>query len=227
MIVDRKPKISPGASRLRASAARMVDSSMQEPLEALLLRASRGEAPALDALLERYLPGLRAYVRLRAGPRLLEKESSSDLVQSVCRDILENEGRFQFDGETGFRRWLYKTAQRKIADRYEFYGAKKRDIAREKRQRGKDSGGDDAALLDCYRTFCTPSHQAMAREELTRVERAFASLPEEQREVIVQAKILGLTRPEIAESLGKTEGAVRTLLYRALARLSEILEDPA
>jgi len=198
---------------------------MTEPLDSLLLRASQGDAPALDILLERYLPGLRAYVRLRAGPRLLEKESSSDLVQSVCRDILENEKRFQFEGETGFRRWLFKTAQRKIADRYEFYGAKKRDMAREKRPAARASAAGDEALLECYRSFYTPSHQAMAREELARVEQAFSSLPEDQREVIVQAKIMGLTRSEIAESLGKTEGAVRTLLYRALARLSEVLED--
>lgn len=199
---------------------------MTDPLDSLLLKASQGDAPALDTLLERYLPGLRAYVRLRAGPRLLEKESSSDLVQSVCRDILENLDRFQFEGETGFRRWLFKTAQRKIADRYEFYGAKKRDMAREKRPAVRSSAGGDEALLECYRSFYTPSHQAMAREELARVEGAFLSLPEEQREVVVQAKILGLSRAEIAEAMGKSEGAVRTLLYRALARLSEVLEDP-
>ena len=199
---------------------------MTEPLESLLLKASQGDVPALDVLLERYLPGLRAYVRLRAGPRLLEKESSSDLVQSVCRDILENLDRFQFEGETGFRRWLFKTAQRKIADRYEFYGAKKRDMAREKRPALPTSSAGDEAVLECYRSFYTPSHQAIAREELARVEQAFLSLPEEQREVVVQAKILGLTRAEIAEGMGKSEGAVRTLLYRALARLAEVLEDP-
>lgn len=39
------------------------------------------------------------------------------------------------------------------------------------------------------------------------------------------AHVVGLSRAEIAERLGKSEGAVRVLLHRALARLADVLAD--
>ena len=54
---------------------------------------------AIDHLLERHLPALRAFVRLRAGPTVARNESSSDVVQSVCREILMGAGRFEYQGE--------------------------------------------------------------------------------------------------------------------------------
>lgn len=187
----------------------------------LVSEASNGDPVAVDALLEKFLPGLRGFLRLRAGQMLLAKESCSDLAQSVCRDVLENMGRFEYDGETGFRRWLYTTASRKVADRYEFYRAQRRDVAREKAPGGS---GDEDALLASYRSFYTPSQQAVAREELARVEQAFQRLPEDQQQVILMAKMMGLPRAQIAIEMGRTEGSVRTLLCRALAQLADLLE---
>jgi DNA-directed RNA polymerase specialized sigma24 family protein len=37
------------------------------------------------------------------------------------------------------------------------------------------------------------------------------------------AHIAGLSRAEIAQQMGKSEGAVRVILHRALARISELL----
>ena len=50
--------------------------------------AAAGEPQALAALLERYLPMLHAYVRVRLGRALEPRESTADVVQSVCRQIL-------------------------------------------------------------------------------------------------------------------------------------------
>jgi DNA-directed RNA polymerase specialized sigma24 family protein len=38
--------------------------------------------------------------------------------------------------------------------------------------------------------------------------------------------VLGLSRAEIGERMNKSEGAVRVLLHRALARVSELLAEP-
>lgn len=169
------------------------------------------------------MSGLRGYVRLRAGPELRAMESTSDIVQSVCREILENRERFQFRGEDGFRRWLYTTALRKLSNRARTRrtlkrGAPVRPI--EDVPEGEVAGG----LLDCYRTFCTPSGAVQASEEVGRIEAAFDELPGEYREVITLSRILRLSHAEIALKLGRSEGATRTLLYRALGRLSEVLE---
>ena len=66
-----------------------------------------GSGGALDALLERHLPALRVYVRLQAGDFLREQESSSDIVQSVCRELLQDLDAFEYRGEGQFRAWLY------------------------------------------------------------------------------------------------------------------------
>ena len=61
------------------------------------------------------------------GQVLFYRESASDIVQSVCREVLQNMERFRHPSEAAFKRWLFKTAVRKIAHRREYYGAAKRD----------------------------------------------------------------------------------------------------
>ena len=78
---------------------------MDQDSRILLERASQGDPSAVDALLQRHLPGLQDFVRRNLGQLVQRKESSSDLVQSACREVLEHAGRFQYDGEEGFRRY--------------------------------------------------------------------------------------------------------------------------
>lgn len=188
---------------------------MSHDLESLLRRASQRDGAAVAVLLQQHLPALRAFVRLKAGPMLLAKESCSDLAQSVCRDVLENAERFRFGGEAEFRTWLFTTAMRKIADRAEHWQAGKRDPARE------HAAATEA--LSGYAAFYSPSGQAAAREELERVEAGFGKLAADKQDVILKARILGMSHAEIAKELGKSEGAVRTMLSRALAELAEHL----
>lgn len=186
-------------------------------------RLVAGDKTAIEELLQEHLSGLRGYVRLRAGPELRAMESASDIVQSVCREILENRERFQFNGEEGFRKWLYTTALRKLSNRARQRRTLKRGApvrALEDVPDGEVAGG----LLDCYRTFCTPSRAAQATEEVGRIEAAFDELPDEYREVITLSRILGFSHTEIAARMGRSEGATRTLLYRALGRLSGLLD---
>lgn len=189
----------------------------------LVEAATRGDARAVEQLIAGHLPGLRAYLRLRAGAKLRARESSSDLVQSVCRDVLENLENFKYPGEAAFRAWLYATALRKVADRAEYWQAQKRDIARD-----VPLEGNDEALLAVYRTsFASPSAHAMGREAMERLEGAFERLPEDYREVIVLSRICGLSRTEVAQAMQRTEASVRNLLSRALAELAEHLEGSA
>jgi RNA polymerase sigma-70 factor (ECF subfamily) len=186
----------------------------------LVEAAARGDAKAVEQLITGHLPGLRAYLRLRAGAMLRARESSSDLVQSVCRDVLQNLGQFRYPGEAAFRAWLYATALRKVADRAEYWQAQKRDAARD-----VPLEGNDEALLAVYRTsFASPSAHAMGREAMERLESAFDRLPDDYREVIVLSRICGLSRAEVAQSMQRTEASVRNLLSRALAELAEHLE---
>jgi RNA polymerase sigma factor (sigma-70 family) len=188
-------------------------------------RARDGDREAIAALLERHLPGLRAYVRLKAGPLVRAREATSDLVQSVCRELLVNLDQFEYRGEGPFRHWLYTAALRKIVAKDAFWRAEKRDAARDLPQ--PSDPGSDPVLVAGYRSLSSPSQVALAREEIERIEKAFERLTDEQREVILLARVAGLSRREIGESMGKSEEAVRVALHRALARLAALIDQPS
>ena len=97
-----------------------------------LAEAAAGDAKAVERLLELHLPVLRAFIRLRAGHEVRKHESSSDLVQSVCREVLQNIERFKHPSPAAFKQWLYTTALRKISNRADYWRAEKREAARER-----------------------------------------------------------------------------------------------
>ncbi len=165
-------------------------------------------------MLQEHLPALRAYVRHRADRLVSRKESVSDLVQSVCREVIEHVDRFEHQSDEGFRQWLFRTAERKIIDRYRYYTADKRDAGREI---------DEGTPTPPPALFQTPSRDAIAREDLATAEAAFAGLPDATQQVIMLSRVQGLSHAEIAQRLQRSEGAVRNLLYRGLAVISDAL----
>ena len=148
--------------------------------------ARSGDQLAVDRLLERHLPGLRAFVRLRAGPLVRARESVSDLVQSVCLEVLQHADRFQFGGEEGFKHWLYTTALRRILNRHDYWTTQRRDVHRERPLQAVRDDGSAASLAVCYRSFSSPSQKAMGREQLQRMEEAFDKLVEADREKLAR-----------------------------------------
>ena len=186
----------------------------------LVDRARKADASAIESLIERHLPRLHAFIRLRAGGVVRDHENVSDLVQSACREVLEDLPRHAPEGPEHFENWLYQAALRKILDRNRYWRAQRRDPAREASQ---SSASGEA--LQAYRAFLSPSAAAVSREEIERLEAAFDQLTEDQREVVLASRLLGQPHAEIARRLGRSEGATRVLLSRALARLSTLLDQ--
>jgi RNA polymerase sigma-70 factor (ECF subfamily) len=193
---------------------------MADDYQELMQRASHGDEVAVDALLERHLQGLRIYVKKNISPALLAKESSSDVVQSVCREVLQNVGNFEYQGEAAFRNWLYQAALRKIIDRQRYYKAEKRDAGRE--VAGVTSSTmSSAEFAILASSIQTPSRDAAMNEEIARLERGFNKLSGADQRVIRMIYIEGLSHAQVAEALGCTEVNSRKMLSRALARLSK------
>ena len=198
------------------SAGPHVDHSSQQLIE----RTRSGDAAALGELLTRHLNSLQGYLRLRCGGALREHESCSDLAQSVCREVLADLSAFEYRGEAAFRRWLFEAAVRKLKDRARYWGRGKRDAWQVEPM---ISDTNDSEVLSCYASFCSPSQGAILREELERIERAFDQLSEDQREVIVLSRVVGMPTNEIAEHVGQTTEYTRVLLSRGLAKLAMLL----
>lgn len=177
---------------------------------------------AARALLAEHVATLHAYVKVRLGRALRSKEESRDLVQSVCREVLTDFARDRSRRPAHFREWLLRAAENKIRDRIRHWRRDKRDVAREVELDATRDG--DAELGLQLAQLATPSRDAVSRDELARLEQAFARLPDDQRTVIVLARIQGLDHEQVAQRMGRTVSATRTLLSRALARLALDLE---
>lgn len=170
---------------------------------------------AQDALLRQHLASLRAYVRLRSDRQLRLRESESDLVQSICREVLTDLSGFEYHDASGFRAWLFKVALNKVREKGRFHGADRRDPRRE-----RGSLDSDLDLHIDYTSLFTASDHAMAGEAEREFEAAFDRLSQDHRDVIVQSRILRLSHATIAEHSGRSEVAVRSLLSRALVALA-------
>ena len=192
--------------------------------ESLVQAAVRREAGAMERLLAAHLPNLRAFVRLQVDQRLRLRESQSDLVQSVCREVLEDLPGYEYRGEGSFRAWLFTAALNKVRQKGEHHRAQKRDVGRERRI---DDDGD--AMSEFYRSLCSPgpspSQHAIANEQAERLEKAMDRLPEADREMLLLARVVGLTRQEIGERMGLSEKTVRNRVSQAGVRLLAALED--
>lgn len=196
------------------------------PILQLVERAAQGDQAAVERLLELHLPSVRAFVRAHMGKQLRAKESSSDIVQSVCRELLTHQDRFRHPSEGAFAAWLFTTARRKISNRVRDLEREKRDVGREVPTGGTDTEGDDfAAIGAAYTRFTSPTAASMRREEIERLEDALEKMTPEHREVLTLAHLAGLSRREIAEQIGSNEEAVRAMLHRAMAKLSLLLEN--
>lgn len=194
---------------------------MVETTADLISRVQLGDREAVGNLLARNLPGLRAYVRLNMGRDLRAKESSSDIVQSACRKVIENLEGIEYEGERAFRVYLYRTALHRIISRQRHYLTQKRDAAREVRFESPVA----ADLLECYRSIATPSQELIRKEEIDRLEAAFDELTLEQREVLSLRRVFGMNTKEIATYVERDLRVVRRELADSMLSLARRLRD--
>ncbi len=188
----------------------------------LVTLAKHGDRSALDQLCAVYGERVRRVIRLRMGKELRSKLESMDMVQDVLMFAFRDLGDFTYISEGDFLRWLWKIAENRIRDNLDKLHADKRDIRKETplNDHISTSRDDRAKILEPARNT-TPSMILSKREELDKLEKAIDKLKPEYREVIVLAKIDGLSYKEIGNRLGKSADAAGHLLLRAMVSLTD------
>ena len=63
------------------------------------------------------------------------------------------------------------------------------------------------------------------REELREVIARLDDLPDDRREALIMRFALGMSNREIARALGRTDGATKVLIHRAIKQLEELIGD--
>ncbi|HEX3999024.1 MAG TPA: sigma-70 family RNA polymerase sigma factor [Pirellulales bacterium] len=198
---------------------------MTEADQKFIDRFAASDRDALGDWLLARRPALSAYIERRLGMALRCKIEAEDLVQEVNADAIRSAAEIDFSKRDPFG-WLCQIAERRIIDAHRrFFGSQKRSAGRE---RSMDAGVDSqgGGLVDLLVASMTTASQAFSRDQRQiRLLAALESLPEDQRTALRLRYLEGLPSKEIAQRLEKTDGAIRVMLTRSLAKLQELLEE--
>jgi RNA polymerase sigma-70 factor, ECF subfamily len=191
----------------------------------LVTLAKDGDQAALDQLCKVYNERVLRIIRMRMGPELRTKLESMDLVQDAFISALRSLENFTYKNEGDFLRWVSKIAENRLRDNLDKLHADKRDIRQEIPLNKRSATQETSAGISGPVDTATPSLIMSRREELNKLEKAMDKLKPEYREVITLTKIEGLSYKEAGQRLGKNADAVRMLLSRAMATLSQSFEE--
>lgn len=194
-------------------------------LEPLLTSARAGDTKALATLLEECAPKVRARIEGRIGPHLRSSLDADDVLQVTFIEVVTKIGRFATGGVGGFLAWVIRLAENNLIDAIRSLEAARRpDPAR--RVCGAGHGKDESmvALVDMLSgTVTTASRHAARGEVIEHLEAALKTLPRDYERVVRLYDLEGKPVEEVAEALGRSEGAVFMLRARAHDRLREAL----
>jgi RNA polymerase sigma-70 factor (ECF subfamily) len=109
------------------------------------------------------------------------------------------------------RPWLIRIAHNLAANLY-------RDRARK-----PQTSIDDTTPL---RTTHTTEDLVEGRDELARILEAVKGLPDDRREALIMRFALGMDNREIARAMGRTDGATKVLIHRAIKQLEQLVAVP-
>jgi len=199
--------------------------SINYKTQRLVSLAQAGDESALDRLCSVYGERVRRIVRMRMGKELRSKMESMDLVQDAFISALRSLENFAYKNEGDFLRWMSTIAENRLRDHVEKLHTNKRDIRKEIPLNNNGESQDGVVRTLGPAALTTPSMIMSKREDLDKLERAIDKLKPEFREVIVLAKIEGLSNIDIGKKLGKKPHAVCMLLSRALTALADAFED--
>ncbi len=165
--------------------------------ERLLVEAAQRDPSRFAELYEQHFERVYAYVMRRVGNR----QEAEDVASDVFHQALEKIGSFEWRG-VPFAAWLFRIAANATADRW--------------RQRAREQGNPEKEPREEF-DFEQANEQA-------RLFRLVKELPMEQRLVVEMRFAEEKSIKEIAETIGKTEGAVKQLQFRAIRSLRSQIE---
>jgi len=171
-------------------ARRTLDDSEEAAREVRLAiaRAKEGDRDALRLLYIRYADNVYGYLR----SIVKDDREAEDLTQQVFMKLMSVIVKYEDQG-VPFSGWLLRLA---------------RNVALDHLRRRRPIPTEDVYGADSH------SDEHEARERARDLHAALATLPEEQRNVMIMRHVVGLSPPEIAERTGRTESSIHGLQHR-------------
>ncbi len=173
-----------------------------DTLDRLVADAKAGNAEAFGAIFDAYAGPIHRFIASRVN----RPSDAEDLTQLVFVKALEALPRYEARG-IPFGGWLFRLARNAIIDQIRTRKDHLSLVAAVTRE--TDDPGPEA--------------RAALQDDLDRVAMALRDLTEDQREVIELRFFAGLSVLEAAEAMGRQEGTIRGLQFRAIAALRRSL----
>ena len=174
------------------------------------------EAPDKQRLDREFTELYRAHLRdvySYAYYRIGNHHDAEDLTEQTFLQAYRHFERAQRESNgRPLRPWLIRIAHNLAANYY-------RD-----RSRKPQTNLEDAGVI----TALHPTEEVVeGREEVKEVLAGVANLPEDRREALIMRFALGMDNREISRALGRTEGATKVLIHRAIKQLEQGLKEGA
>jgi RNA polymerase sigma-70 factor, ECF subfamily len=167
-------------------------------IERLVDEARTGDTWAFGLLFDEYHESIYRFI----ASRIQRPSDAEDLTQLVFVKALEALPRYESRG-IPFGGWLFRLARNAVIDHV----------------RTRHEHVDIDALVGRAHGDAGPDEIAVVRQELDAVGAALESLTDDQREAINLRFFAGLSAREAADAMGKQEGTVRGLQFRAISSL--------
>jgi len=171
--------------------------------EALIARAQENPEH-FGALYDQYFPQIYRYVASRVRNRELAEDITSEVFFKALRAI----GRYRHTGHP-FSSWLYQIAVNAITDHYR------------SRRRAEESLDDGPEIVDGSVAVDEEVAQRMGAQDIWDL---IDSLPDQQRIAMTLKYGEDLKLAEVGVIMGKSEGAVKLLIFRGTATLRQRLQ---
>jgi RNA polymerase sigma-70 factor, ECF subfamily len=212
---------SPTVAGDDATAARSATSPPPPPVPAaegeaavalaLVERAQAGDAEAFGELYDRYVDAVYRYISYRVGSRQLAEDLTSETFLRALRRISS----FTWQGRD-VGAWFVTIARNLVADHYK--------SSRYRLEMTTDDVTETGARLD---TADSPEGAVIDSMTNKVLLEAVKQLNPEQQECIALRFLQGLSVAETAKVMGKNDGAIKALQYRAVRSLGRLLPEDA
>lgn len=172
----------------------------------IVQRAQQGDADAFGQLYDRYVDVVFRYVQYRVSNSTLAEDLTSETFLRALRRISS----YTWQGRD-FGAWLVTIARNLIADHYKS-GRYRLEVAT-----------SDLVEAGADRSTDGPEDEVLAGLTNATLIEAVKQLNAEQQECIALRFLQGMSVAETAQIMGKNEGAIKALQYRAVKSLSRLL----
>ena len=184
------------------------ESPAGNPMMALVERAQDGDGEAFGQLYDHYADTVYRYIYYRVGG----KATAEDLTSETFLRALRRIGTFTWQGRD-FGAWLVTIARNLVADHF-----------KSSRFRLEVTTGE---MLDSNQVEPSPEESVLESLSNAALLEAVRRLNPQQQECVTLRFLQGLSVAETARIMGKNEGAIKTLQYRAVRTLARLLPSDA